>query len=91
MAKRIILIEFNVFNMFSHKYSGHIGSLIPGRLIFHGITNRVAILTLPKVFEADIFETDIPDQVIISGIKAHASLVIQLGFLVIEDIQVDVI
>ena len=49
---------------------------------------KIDELPLPEVFDADVVEMDVSDQVAVTGVEAHTALVVYLVFLLVEDVYV---
>ena len=48
-------------------------------------------MSFTEILHADIFKTDIADQIVVSGIDGHAPLVIQLLLPMVQNVDIDVI
>src|SRR6185437_2390442 len=49
---------------------------------------KIDKLTLPEVFDADVVEMYVADQIAVAGVEAHTALVVDLVFLLVEDVYV---
>ena len=62
-----------------------------GRSVVLSIEHNAQIYQLPfaKIFDADVLEPDVANQVAVARIEAHATLIVDLRFMVVEDIEID--
>ena len=49
---------------------------------------QVKQLSFPEVFDPNVFEPHIADEVAIPGIEAHTALVIELGLALVKDVEI---